>query len=91
MRRPSVGSGLASGTSPWELDADVGGIDYRGSHDAAGPTAPVALGAQPGLGKNAGAPFVAAFSATGHNFSHLTTSIHDAPGAVLIWDWSSAS
>jgi hypothetical protein len=37
-------------------------------------------------GKNAGAPFVAAFSAIGHNFSHLTTSIHDAPGAVLIWD-----
>jgi hypothetical protein len=37
-------------------------------------------------GKNAGAPFVAAFAAIGHNFSHLTTSIRSAPGAVLIWD-----
>jgi hypothetical protein len=37
-------------------------------------------------GKNAGAPFVAAFGAIGHNFSHLTTSIHGAPGAVIIWD-----
>ncbi|HEY2277822.1 MAG TPA: hypothetical protein VGI00_05665 [Streptosporangiaceae bacterium] len=37
-------------------------------------------------GKNAGAPFVAPFAAIGHNFSHLTTSIQGAPGAVLIWD-----
>ncbi|HEX3749435.1 MAG TPA: hypothetical protein VHW06_02640 [Streptosporangiaceae bacterium] len=37
-------------------------------------------------GKNAGAPFVAAFQSIGHNFSHLTTSVHGAPGAVVIWD-----
>ena len=37
-------------------------------------------------GKNAGAPFVAAFQAIGHNFSHLTAPIRSAPGAVIIWD-----
>jgi hypothetical protein len=37
-------------------------------------------------GKNAGAPFVAAFQSIAHNVSHLTTSVHGAPGAVIIWD-----
>jgi hypothetical protein len=37
-------------------------------------------------GKNAGAPLVAAIAAIGHNFSHLTASVHGAPGAVIIWD-----
>jgi hypothetical protein len=37
-------------------------------------------------GKNAGAPFVAVIMAIGHNFSHLATSVHGAPGAVIIWD-----
>jgi hypothetical protein len=37
-------------------------------------------------GKNAGAPFVAAFGAIGHNFGDLTASVHGAPGAVIIWD-----
>ena len=37
-------------------------------------------------GKNAGAPLVAAIAAIGRNFSHLTTSVHGAPGAVIIWD-----
>jgi hypothetical protein len=37
-------------------------------------------------GKNAGAPFVAAFQSIWHNFSHLTGSVHDAPGAIIIWD-----
>jgi hypothetical protein len=37
-------------------------------------------------GKNAGAPFVAAFEAIGHNFGDLTHSVNGAPGALIIWD-----
>jgi hypothetical protein len=37
-------------------------------------------------GKNAGAPFVAAFGAIGHNFGDVIRSIPGAPGAVIIWD-----
>ena len=37
-------------------------------------------------GKNAGAPFSAAFSAIAHNFAHSGTPVPSAPGAVIIWD-----
>jgi hypothetical protein len=37
-------------------------------------------------GKNAGAPFVAAFQAIGHNFGDVIRSVPGAPGAVIIWD-----
>jgi hypothetical protein len=37
-------------------------------------------------GKNAGAPFVAAVMAIGHNFGHLTAGVDGAPAAVIIWD-----
>jgi hypothetical protein len=37
-------------------------------------------------GKNAGAPFVAAVMAIGHNVGHLTASVSGAPGAIIIWD-----
>ena len=37
-------------------------------------------------GKNAGAPFVAAFGAIGHNFGDVIREIPGAPGAVIIWD-----
>jgi hypothetical protein len=37
-------------------------------------------------GKNAGAPFVAAFGAIGHNFGDPAYSIRGAPGAHVIWD-----
>jgi hypothetical protein len=36
-------------------------------------------------GKNAGAPFVAAVMAIGHNFGHLASSVPGAPGAIIIW------
>src|SRR6202012_3965815 len=37
-------------------------------------------------GKNAGAPFVAAVQAIGHNFGDLAGSVSGAPGAIIIWD-----
>jgi hypothetical protein len=37
-------------------------------------------------GKNAGAPFVAAVMAIGHNFGDVIRGVPGAPGAIIIWD-----